>query len=67
MDDGKADQPPPIIPPPHSRNDTNTAPTDYIHISISTAVLPLQIKVIDNYGDIPIIVGFHNKCLLENL
>ena len=59
MDDG------PNIPPPHSRNDANPAPEDSTPISIPTAELARQVKVIDNSGNIPIIVDFHNNFLLE--
>ena len=65
MDDGKADHPTFIIPPPNSRNDVNSAPTDSTTISISTAVLARQVKIIYDSGDIPIIVGFHNIFVLE--
>ena len=65
MDDGKADQPAPIISPPHSRNDANTSPTESTPMSISTAVLARQVKVIDDSVDIPIIFRFHKKVLLE--
>ena len=36
-------------------------------IIISTAILARQVKVIDESGDILIIVGFHNNFLLENV
>ena len=61
MDDGKVDHPTPIIPPPYSRNDANPAPADSTPISISTAALACQVKVIDDSGHIPIIVGFHDN------
>ena len=59
MDDGKSDHPAPIIPPPHSSNYANSAHTYSAPIIISTSILAHQVKVIDNSGIIPIIVGFN--------
>ena len=67
MDDVKVDHPAPIITPPHSRNDVNPAPSDYTPNIILTAVLSRQVEAIYNFGDIPIIVGFHNNCFLWNV
>ena len=65
MDDGKVDHPAPIIPLPHSINDTNPKPAYYKYINIPTAVLASHVNVIDKSVGIPITVGFHNRFLLE--
>ena len=65
MDDGKVDHPAPIIPSTHSRNDSTPATTDSTPISIPAAVLALQVKVIADSGDIPIIFGIHLKKYLK--
>ena len=59
------DRPAPIIKPPHSRNDVNPDTADSTPIIISTAILELQVMVVDFCGVIPIVIGFHNKVLLE--
>ena len=65
--DVKVGHPTPVIPPPHSSNDVSPNPTYSTLISILTAVLARQVQVVDDFGNIPIIVGFHNKFYLKNV
>ena len=65
MDDDKLDHLLPIIAPLHLRNDVNPVPSYSSPVTLLTAVLSLQVKVIDDYGDILILVGFHNKFYLK--
>ena len=67
MDDVKVGHPTPVITPSHSSNEVSPTPSDYTPISILTAVLAHQVKVVDDFGNIPIIVGFHNKFNLKNV
>ena len=65
MDCGKADHPAPIIPPSNLSNDANPATAYSTPISILTAVLARQVKVIDDSSNISNIVSFHNIFFIE--